>query len=53
MASHSHRLLHICHEANPVKEAYKDAKCLLQPLRLGQGNNSIVSIKLRCQFLYR
>ena len=53
LAIHTHYLPRIFPEANPVEEAYKDAERLLHPLQLGQADDSIVGIKVRCQVLYQ
>ena len=53
LAIHVHHLLHISPEADPVKEAFEDIELLLQPIWVGQGNYSIIGIKVRRQFPYR
>ena len=53
LASHAHRLPHICPGSKPVEKACKDVEHLLQPLQLGQCKESIVGIKVRQQVPYR
>ena len=53
LARHDHRFPRVRPEADPAEAVCEDVKCLLQPLHLGQRDDSFVRIKIGYKVLHR